>query len=497
MQLDRLTPGMLIPFGGDRAVSVPAGLANDFRAGDTLVVCQTDGTLLHIPADIRNAVRDDISASSVAFKALATRSDIQIVTFFEASADMLEDDAVWSRIVEANARDVANARATGRSTGRLALGSTARDGMIRGLRIWAASEGYRHAVIDVRRHNGWTVSVSRAPVGIVGFIFEGRPNVLVDATGVLRNGNTAMIRIGRDASETARCMMDHAIRPALSRSGLPDDAIRLIARQERAAAWAMLSDRRLGVAVVRGSGPAVAQLGDVARQCGVAVSLHGTGGAWLVADAHADRARFISAVAASLDRKVCNTLNVCCIDRARVADLVPALLESLERAASPIGGFRIHVLEGSENYLPASLFSSVVITTREGRVVDEPVATMLPHARLSTEWAWDETPEISFVVVDGLDEAIALFEQHSPRFVASLISEDRTAQNRFFDAVDAPFVGNGFTRWADGQYAFDKPELGLSNWEQGRPLGRGAIMSGDDIFSLRYRMEQDDIDLRR
>ena len=114
----------------------------------------------------------------------------------------------------------------------------------------------------------------------------------------------------------------------------------------------------------------------------------------------------------------------------------------MERAASPIGGFRIHVLEGSEDYLPASLFSTVVITTREGRVVDEPVATMLPHARLSTEWAWDETPEISFVVVDGLEEAIALFDQHSPRFVASLISEDRTAQNRFFDAVNAPFVVN-------------------------------------------------------
>ncbi|MGY8606006.1 hypothetical protein ACTVH1_09940 [Gluconobacter cerinus] len=497
MQLDRLTPGMLIPFGGDRAVSVPAGLANDFRAGDMLVVCQTDGALLHIPADIRNAVRDDISASSVAFKALATRSDIQIVAFFEAFADLLEDDAVWSRIIEANACDVTNARATGRSTGRLALGSTARDGMVRGLRIWAASEGYRHADIDVRQHDGWTVSVSRAPVGVVGFIFEGRPNVLVDTTGVLRNGNRALIRIRRDASETARCMMDHAIRPALSRSGLPDDAVRLITRQERAAAWAMLSDRRLGVAVVRGCGPAVAQLGDVARQCGVAVSLHGTGGAWLVADAHADRERFISAVAASLDRKVCSTLNVCCIDRARVADLVPALLEGLERAASPIGDFRIHVPEGSEDYLPAFLFSTVVKTTRDGGVVDEPVATMLPRERLSTEWAWDETPEISFVVVDGLEEAIALFDQHSPRFVASLISENRTAQNCFFDALNAPFVGNGFTRWADGQYALDKPELGLSNWEQGRPLGRGAIMSGNDMFSLRYRMEQDDIDLRR
>jgi glutamate-5-semialdehyde dehydrogenase len=497
MQLERLTSGMLIPFGGDRAASVPADLASAFQAGDMLVVCQTDGALLHIPADIRRAVSDDISAASAAFKALSSRSDGQIVTFFEEFVVSLENDAIWSRIIAANDCDVARAIASGRPTGRLALSPSARDGMIRGLRGWAASEGDRHVDIDTRQHDGWTLSVSGAPVGIVGFVFEGRPNVLVDATGVLRNGNTAVIRIGRDASETAQCMMAHAIRPALSRSGLPDDAVRLVACQDRAGTWAMLSDRRLGLAVIRGSGPAVAQLGDVARQCGVAVSVHGTGGAWLIGDARADRARFASAIACSLDRKVCNTLNVCCIDRSRVADLVPALLEALERAASPIGGFRIHVLEGSESALPVGLFSTIVATAREGAVVDEPVATTLPYARLSTEWEWSETPEISFVVVDGLDEAIGLFNQHSPRFVASLISEDRTAQKRFFDAVDAPFVGNGFTRWADGQYALDTPELGLSNWEQGRPLGRGAILSGNDIFSLRYRMEQDDITLHR
>ncbi|WP_198912134.1 aldehyde dehydrogenase family protein [Acetobacter conturbans] len=321
--------------------------------------------------------------------------------------------------------------------------------------------------------------------------------MLVDATSVLRGGNTALIKIGRDAGETARTMMAHAIRPALTHSGLPDDAVRLITRLERAATWAMLSDRRLGVAVVRGSGPAVAQMGDVARQSGVAVSLHGIGGPWLMADEHADALRFTAAVACSLDRKVCNTLNVCCIDRSRVADLVPSLLEGLERAASPIGGFRIHVLQGSENYVPAGLFSSMVVTTRDGQMVEETVATILPYSGLSTEWEWDETPEISFVVVDGLDEAIGLFNQHSPRFVASLISDNTTAQKCFFEAVNAPFIGNGFTRWADGQYAFDKPELGLSNWEHERPLARGAILSGSDIFSLRYRMDQVDLDIHR
>lgn len=130
MQLDRLFPGMVIPFGGDRTVSVSTDLASAFRVGEALVVCQTDGALLHIQLDIRNAVNDDISASSAAFILLSTRSDRQIGAFFEHFAHFLEDDAVWSRIVEVNGRDIANAHASGRSTGRLSIGPSARAGMI-------------------------------------------------------------------------------------------------------------------------------------------------------------------------------------------------------------------------------------------------------------------------------------------------------------------------------------------------------------------------------
>ena len=76
------------------------------------------------------------------------------------------------------------------------------------------------------------------------------------------------------------------------------------------------------------------------------------------------------------------------------------------------------------------------------------------------------------------DEAVARCNEWSPHFVASLVSESAEAHDRFFATVDAPFVGDGFTRWVDGQYALDAPELGLSNWEGGRLLGRGG--SGDE-----------------
>ena len=63
--------------------------------------------------------------------------------------------------------------------------------------------------------------------------------------------------------------------------------------------------------------------------------------------------------------------------------------------------------------------------------------------------------------------------------------------------VDAPFVGDGFTRWVDGQYALGTPELGLSNWEGGRLLGRGGILSGDGVHTVRYRTVVADADLHR
>jgi len=100
-------------------------------------------------------------------------------------------------------------------------------------------------------------------------------------------------------------------------------------------------------------------------------------------------------------------------------------------------------------------------------------------------------------VADDLDDAVALFNRHSPRFAASLIAEDPAAHDRFFRAIDAPFVGDGFTRWVDGQYALDRPELGLSNWQSGRLFGRGGILSGEGVFTVRLRVRQDDMDLHR
>jgi glutamate-5-semialdehyde dehydrogenase len=496
--LDMLTPGMPIPFGGNRVATVSPQLAAAFKAGDRLVVVQETGALLHVPAAVQSVAEAAVGRAHDAFQRMGRVSDEQVTRFFEAFAERLANDDAWAAIAAANAADADKAKAAGRSTTRLVADEKMRRGMIEGLRGWATAPAGRGRLIERVEHNGWSVEQLTAPLGVVAFVFEGRPNVFADATGVLRSGNTVVFRIGSDALGTAQAIVAEALNPALKSAGLPDGAASLVESPERSAGWAMFSDRRLALAVARGSGAAVAQLGAVARQAGVPVSLHGTGGAWLVAAPDADAERFAAVVEASLDRKVCNTLNVCCIVRERAHDLVPLFLDALQRAGERRGhGCKLHVVEGDEHVLPSGWLDRRAVIRRAEGDVEEPLAETLLESELGREWEWEETPEVSLKLVDSVDGAVALFNRHSPQFDASLISESPDAHEAFYQAVNAPFVGDGFTRWVDGQYALNKPELGLSNWEHGRLFARGGVLSGDGVFTVRSRVRQTDPGLRR
>ena len=489
-RLESLTPGQLIPFGGDRLAEVSAELAGAFEPGDRIVVVQDTGDVLHIPQAEHVLVDGAVTAALDGFAELARCTDEQITAFFHHFADRLADDESFGLIASANDKDVEAAAAKGRSTTRLALGATMRDDMIAGLREWAEAEPGRDALVDVVEHDGWTLEARRAPLGVVGFVFEGRPNVFADACGVLRSGNSVVFRIGSDALGTARAIVDHALRPALDAAGLPAGVVQLVDSVSRSAGHALFSDARLSLAVARGSGAAVAQLGAVASQAGVPVSLHGTGGAWMIAGLGADPATVSAAVEHSLDRKVCNTLNVFAVPRQLLDDIVPAMLAGLDAAAAARNtSARLHVIEGSEVAVPGDRFEQLVAIDRADGPSSEPAASTLPESGLATEWEWENSPEVTLVAVDDVEHAVELCNRYSPRFVASLITDDADEHGRFYASVDAPFVTNGFTRWVDGQYALNKPELGLSNWESGRMLGRGGVLSGDSIHTVRYRAE--------
>jgi glutamate-5-semialdehyde dehydrogenase len=496
--LERLTAGMAIPFGGNRVAVVPEDLAAGFRPGDRLIVVDRTGELLHVPAAVQEVARRAVDRAAQAFQRMGLVSDEQVTAFFEAFAARLEDDEVWAGIAAANADDVARARARGRSTTRLEASAAMRRDMIAGLRVWRDAPSARGRVLERIEHEGWAVEQAVAPLGVVGFVFEGRPNVFADATGVLRTGNTVVFRIGADALGTAQAIVRGALDPALEAAGLPEGSASLVESPERAAGWAMFSDARLALAVARGSGQAVAQLGAVARQSGVPVSLHGTGGAWMIADAAADADRFASTVFHSLDRKVCNTLNVCCIPKGRAADLLPRFLDALWRAGERRGHHcKLHIAAGDEAALPQAWRQARVRVRRAEGDQEEPLVETLPTDQLGREWEWEDTPEVSLKLVEDADEAVELFNRLSPRLVATLIGGEEARQRWFYQAIDAPFVGDGFTRWVDGQFALNRPELGLSNWENGRLFARGAVLAGDSVYTVRTRMIQRDAELDR
>jgi glutamate-5-semialdehyde dehydrogenase len=486
--LETLTPDMPIVYAGTRVTRVSEALAAQFRKGDALLVAPTSGALLHVPKAVRELVADAVQRAQAAFGVLNRTSDASISRFFECFAAHLSDDRIWAEVAEANQRDVASAAERGRSTTRLIATERMRRGMIEGLAGFAAAPSRRGEVLDVVAHERFKVELIGAAVGVVGFVFEGRPNVLADATGVLRSGNSVVFRIGGDALGTAAALMRLALTPALREADLPESSVVLVESAEHAAGWALFSDARLGLAVARGSGPAVATLGALAQQAGVAVSLHGTGGAWLVASRLARADRFGEAVFGSLDRKACNTLNTCCIERSRAAELVPVLLEQLKRAGERLGqSHRLHVAQGSEAYVPQELFNTRTTVRRAAGDVLEPQASAIGLSELGREWEWEQTPEVTLVVVDDVAQAVGYFNAMSPRFIACLVSDDADEHARFFAATEAPFVGDGLTRWVDGQYALKKPELGLSNWQYGRLFGRGGILTGDTVYTVRTR----------
>lgn len=466
-QLQSLVAGERVVFGGDRVTTVPAELAAAFRPGDRLVVVHETGDLLHIPQAEHTVAAAAVSSAVDAFAALGRATDDQISEFYEQFAVRLEDDESFAHIAAANEADVERAAARGRATGRLTLSASMRDDMVSGLRTWRDIETRRSQQIAVTQHAQWTVEQWRDPLGVVGFVFEGRPNVFADATGVLRTGNTVVFRIGSDALGTARAIMQAAVQPALATAGLPAGSVQLVDSAAHAAGWALFADDRLSLAVARGSGTAVAQLGAVARQHGVPVSLHGTGGAWLIAADSADIEHFALAVQHSLDRKVCNTLNVCCIVRSREHDLLPAFRIAVDAAARTRG-------------MQAIIHDLV------------PDSPCLAH-----EWEWDTVPEVAVMIVDDVGQAVDQFNHFSPHFVASLVSADAAEHEAFYRSVDAPFVGDGFTRWVDGQFALLQPELGLSNWQAGRLFGRGGVLSGDSVYTIRLRASVADPHLHR
>lgn len=480
---------------GESLITLDESFISQMQPGDKLLGVSATQTVKRLPSEVVALVDSAMTRASQAFSQLGLISSESITTFFHKAAILLELEDVSSQIKVVNQRDVANARSRGRSTTRLVFTDKMRDDMVSAFRMWRDSDVVAESKVDVIDHAGWKVEQWRAPLGVIGFVFEGRPNVFADATGVLRSGNAVVFRIGSDALETAKVIMQLVVRPALLDAGLPIDCVVLIESPEHAAGWALFSDTRLALAVARGSGDAVAELGSIARQSGISVSLHGTGGAWMIVGEHVELSRLSAVVTHSLDRKVCNTLNVVCVPSSVASTVVPLVFDAAEAAGVAKGQHaRIHAVNGAEQFLDSTTEITVLRADGEHR---ERQVTPANVADLSHEFEWESTPEFFIVVVKDIDEAVSLFNTYSPQFIVSVVSDSENEREYVWQQCNAPFVGDGFTRWVDGQFALLRPELGLSNWEGGRLFARGGVLSGDSAYTVRLKVGQQDINLHR
>ncbi|MCA9618365.1 MAG: aldehyde dehydrogenase family protein, partial [Myxococcales bacterium] len=385
MALRDIPPGTPVVVG-QKACPMP-----HVHEGDRVLPVAEVGELLVLPRAACRAAEEAVAEARDAF-ATVSRADPQAIShFFQAFAAQLADDRIWQSIAQANEGDVARAKVQGRHVGRLTVSAKMRADMIAGLEGWAKARPRVGEVVERREGDGFRIERRRAPLGVVAFVFEGRPNVFADGAGVLRNGNTAVMRIGGAALDTALAIEAGALGPALDAAGLPRGAVRLVRSRDRAAGQALFTLRDVRLAVARGSGPVVALLGAIAESHGIPASLHGTGGAWIYVEASASREQVERVLTSSLDRKVCNTLNTLVIDEAAVAvhgATVAATLADLGAVA--------HVARGGARVLA-------------GAALDE--------GELGHEWEWDERPELTVCVAAGLDDAAALFNRYSPRFV--------------------------------------------------------------------------------
>ena len=314
-----------------------------------------------------------------------------------------------------------------------------------------------------------------APLGVVGFVFEGRPNVFADACGVVRSRQHGGVpdRVGRarhGAGDRRACLAPGAgrRRPAGGAVQLVDEPARRPAmRCSTIGAWRW----RWRAVPVRPSPSS----GAVAAQAGTPVSLHGTGGAWMIVGEAADRDAVRDAVVNSLDRKVCNTLNVCAIPRVAGRRLVPVFLAALADGRRPVSASTCGCTwspDRSARCLPTSFERRVVVGHVSGPS-DEPFASTIDEAALATEWEWERSPELTLVVTSTTSpHGVALCNRYSPRL--RRVGDHRRPMRSSNGATTPSTPRSSATGSPAG--STDSTHSIVRSWAS--PTGRAAVCSG-------------------
>lgn len=350
-------------------------------------------------------------------------------------------------ILAANAQDVEAAAARGLSgalVDRLKLDAKRFEGMVAGVdAIAGLADPVGQVIGEDRRPNGLLLQRVRVPIGVIGIIYESRPNVTADAGALcVMAGNAAILRGGSEAVHSNRAIL-RAMAAGLKAAGAPEDAIQLVPTQDRAAVGAMLrADGVIDLIVPRGGKSLVARVQDEAR---VPVLAHLDGICHTYIDGAADPAMALSlALNAKMRRTgICGATETLLIDRA-FADPAP-ILAALEDAGCEVRG------------------------DAEVRALDTRA-----HAVTDADWDTEYLDAILSVrMVDGVDDAMAHIARHSSHHTDAIVTNDPAVAEKFLNGVDSAIVmWNASTQFADGGEFGLGAEIGIST---GRLHARGPV----------------------
>jgi glutamate-5-semialdehyde dehydrogenase len=376
-------------------------------------------------SELREQVHDAARRARVAARELATLSTETKNSALHAAADNVLRDA--GAILHANAEDLAAAKAAGTPEAmldRLALNPNRIDGIAAGLRQVA---GLPDPIGELLRGstlpNGLQLRQQRVPLGVVGIVYEGRPNVTVDAFGLtLKSGNAVLLR-GSSSAARSNAALVKALRDALAIENRNVDAVQLLPSEDRASVTHLIQARGLVDVVIPRGGAGL--IDAVVRDAMVPTIETGVGNChvYVHESADLDVAERILLNAKTRRPSVCNAAESLLIDSSIADQAVPLLTKALQDA-----GVTVHA-DPTEEELRAEFLSM----------------------------------DIALAVVDGLDAAIAHVNEYGTGHTEAIVTTNLAAAQRFSERVDAAAVMvNASTAFTDGEQFGFGAEIGIS-----------------------------------
>ncbi|MDF1586312.1 glutamate-5-semialdehyde dehydrogenase [Marinimicrococcus flavescens] len=362
-------------------------------------------------------------------------------------------------IIEANGRDMKAARERGLSGAmldRLLLDEKRVEAMAAGLEAIAAlPDPVGAELAHWQRPNGLDIARVRVPLGVIGIIYESRPNVTADAGALcLKAGNAAILRGGSESFFSSRAILA-SLQQGLEEAGLPAAAVQMPPTTERAAVGMMLRmSESIDVIIPRGGRSLIERVYEESR---IPVLAHLEGNCHTYLHESADPGQAVEVVLNAKMRRtgICGATETLLCDSSAAAALLPPVLDALIAAGCEIRG-------------------------------DEGVCRIEPRARPASPSDWDTEyldAILAVRLVGGIEEAIAHIARHGSQHTESILAEDEAAAARFLGAVDSAIVmHNASTQFADGGEFGMGAEIGIAT---GRLHARGPV-GVEQLTSFKY-----------